>query len=584
MRITPLRDLRQPRRGTIYVLVLISSSIVATIGLASLQLLRLQGQRATGGNDMMEARLYARAAIEIGMVKVRNDPKWRNTLGNGFWVTNQSIGSGMFSIKAVDPIDNDVSTGANHPVILTGTGVKGTAVFSTSVRLEVALPTGTCLEVSMISNGNTTVTGATLTSDQTVSSNGTFTGSSGATINANVQASSIKGSTYTKSKTSNVTARALPDPTTVFSYYTDNGTAIPYSSLPRWTQPEMITNPGFETDTSSWYALGSCTLQRSSNTARQGNYSLYVSNRSNSSAVAAQDLVSSSLTLLSNGHQFNFTLPILSTSFCNAQVNLTIHDSTGATQTFSSQSSFLFSYNWYDLNVTLIPTWTGTVTKATVNISMDSNSPYYTDNASLTDITYPYNAYVIDRQVISPSVNPFGTSTNSQGIYVINCNGNDVIIGDSRIVGTLVFTNPGSNSALQGAISWEPAVVNYPTLMADQAFDINFNSAGLSESTTLINYNPAGTPYPFLGGTSNTTATDSYPSKINGLVYCASDLTFTNAPTISGVTVAAGKIKVNTTSLNLQYLSSYLSNPPPGFELGQTTLKPVPGTWKRSVN
>jgi hypothetical protein len=565
-------------------LVLISSSIVATIGLASLQLLRLQGQRASGGNDLIEARLYARAAIEIGMLKVRNDPQWRKTLGNGAWATNLSIGSGTYSISAADPIDNDVTTGNNHPIILTGTGAKGASSFSTSVRLEVTLPTGSCLESSMVSGGNTTVTSATLTSDQTVNSNGTFTGSSGATINANVQALSVKGSTYTKTKTAKAAAKGLPDPTSVLTYYQTNGTTIPYTTIPRWTQPEMITNPGFETDASSWYASGACTIQRSSSQVRQGSYSLLVTNRNTTTAVAAQDLSAASLALLCNGHQYNFTLPMLCTGTCNAQVNLTILDSTGATQTFSSSSSFLFNYFWYDLNTTVTPTWSGTITKATVSISLDSKSAYYTDNATLTDITYPYNAYVIDRKLISPSSNPFGSAVNAQGIYVINCNGNDVIIGDSRIVGTLVFTSPGSNSALLGAISWEPAVVNYPALLADDSFNISFNTAGLSESTKGLNFNPAGTPYPFLGGTSNTTSTDSYPSKITGIVYCGNDLTFSNAPTVTGIVVSADKIKVNAASLNLQYISSYLANIPPGFNVGLTTLRPVPGTWTRSVH
>src|SRR5436305_1455951 len=120
MRINRSGTGRRPRRGTIYLLVLISSLIVATIGLASLQLLRVQGRAASDSNDFMEARLYARAALEIGMLKVRNDPNWRTNLGNGAWVTNQAIGNGAFSLSAVDPINNDVTSANNHPVVLTG--------------------------------------------------------------------------------------------------------------------------------------------------------------------------------------------------------------------------------------------------------------------------------------------------------------------------------------------------------------------------------------------------------------------------------------------------------------------------------
>ena len=100
------RHLRHRRRGTIYLLVLFSCLIVATISLSSLQLMRLQGRSVSSSADFSTAQAYARAAIEIGMLKIRNDPYWRTNLGNGNWLTDQPIGVGTLTLSAADPVDN----------------------------------------------------------------------------------------------------------------------------------------------------------------------------------------------------------------------------------------------------------------------------------------------------------------------------------------------------------------------------------------------------------------------------------------------------------------------------------------------
>src|SRR5205814_477755 len=136
---------------------------------------------------------------------------------------------------------------------LTGIGMIGGATFKTAVRLEVGPRVGSCLEVSMISGGDSSVIGATLTSDQTVSSNSKYQGSGGATINANVETvQGANGNTYTKSITTRTTDRSMPDPSTALSYYTTNGTTIQYSDLPLWSPTEMLTNTTFETNVTGW--------------------------------------------------------------------------------------------------------------------------------------------------------------------------------------------------------------------------------------------------------------------------------------------------------------------------------------------
>lgn len=581
---------RQTRTGTIYLLVLYTGLIVSTIGFGGLLLMRVHGQTAQERTDFIEARTYARAAIEIGMLKIRNDPYWRTRLGNGPWVTNQALGQGVFSLWATDPLDNDVTKGDNHPVVLTGTGAKGRAVFKTSVRLEVGPRTGSCLEVSMISGNDSAVSGAVLTSDQTVSSNRNYSAGSGAIVNADVEAyGSISGSTYTKTKTQRTVSRDMPNKLTAFDYYLANGTTILYSDLIRWTQTEILTNTGFELDTSGWFASGGvCVLERSATQSRAGSYSLLVKSRKVVSAVAAQDLP---LQLMGNGNTYQLSLPVFPSAACTAQAVLTVTSTGDGAQTFATPAETLQKnasgvFTWVELKGNVTPTWTGELTQATVSVAMSVKNNYYMDKVSLLDVTFPKDDYILDRQLLSPSVNPYGSrQANPLGIYVIDCAGKDVIIGRARIVGTLVLLQPGGNSIIQGPVTWEPARYNFPALLTNGTLQIGFHSAAaVDEMTVGINLNPTGTPYPYPAGVANDSLGDVYPGRIAGLIYGSRDLKFSNASSLSGVVIADGKISVAATSLNLNYGNTYLNDPPPGFDVGTIEMRVVGGSWQRVVD
>ena len=300
--------------------------------------------------------------------------------------------------------------------------------------------------------------------------------------------------------------------------------------------------------------------------------------------VAAQDVP---VGLLKSGNKYLISMPVFPTSNGTVRAVMTLTSSGSGTQVYKTPPFDLKmtsgSYTWVDVSNTITPTWSGTLTTATISLDIDGSSDYYIDRVSLTDATYSANSYVIDRKLLSPTVNPFG-SLNSNGIYVINCSGKDVVIGRSRIVGTIVLLNPGSKSAIQDSVCWEAAVYNFPALLSNNSISINMSATGLSEASLGMNFNPAGTPFPFNGGSANTTVTDSYPSRITGLVYSANDLFFSNAPNLQGVTIANQNINVSSTSLTLNYGNTYLNDPPPGFAMGSFNMKVVPGTWTRTAN
>lgn len=581
MNMDSMSSRRRQRRGTIYVIVLLSSLLVATIGVSALQLVRLQSRMASDYTDFIAARAHARAAIEIGMLKIRNDKNWRTSLGNGSWVTDNPIETGKYSISAFDPVDNDVTQGDNHPVILTGIGKKGDAAFKVSARLEVGPRIGSCLEVSMTSGTAANVNASTLTSNQSVCSNGAFNAAGGSTVNADVEAyGAISGGTYAKTTVQRTLTREMPDPAHALDYYLSGGTTIPYTALPQWSGGEIVTNGGFEQSTSGWYAKTDCTVQRAFLVAESGLFSLRVRARATPSDVAAMDLPLSSL---GNGNKYHLSMPVNATTNGTAQAILALESTGDGVQTFATPTFTVAKNAWVDLNGDIVPTWTGTLTKATLYPSFSFKNDYYSDAVSFTDITYPAGHYVIDSKLISPSVNPFGAA-NPNGIYIINCNGQDVDIGRSRIVGTLVFRDPGPNTTIGAGVNWEAAEYNYPALLTDNVLTIALGSGAVGESTLGVNFNPAGTPYPFVSGTANDTLTESYPSKITGLIYSTADLKLTDASTLAGIVVANQNVELSGANVSVNYLNTYLNDPPPGFDVGTITMKIVPGTWQRTVN
>ncbi len=137
---------RHHRRGSSYVLFMGTAMLVMIIGLSALMAVRIERRGAEGSNDLAAARFYAQSAIEHGFAMINQDADWRTNLGSGFWVTNQEIHAGTYSLEATF-IDDGDGKPENDDVVLTGRGVHGPASHRTQVMLiaqsgEVALSPG----------------------------------------------------------------------------------------------------------------------------------------------------------------------------------------------------------------------------------------------------------------------------------------------------------------------------------------------------------------------------------------------------------------------------------------------------------
>jgi hypothetical protein len=121
---------------------------------------------------------------------------------------------------------------------------------------------------------------------------------------------------------------------------------------------------------------------------------------------------------------------------------------------------------------------------------------YYTSNGTTIPFSsipqvgvVPLTTATIDGKLISPAVNSVGGGTNTKGIYIINCGGQNLVIQNTRVVGTLVVLNAGTVT-IQNSGVYEPAITNLPTLLVQGNIALKLNSTtALSESGTT-QFNP----------------------------------------------------------------------------------------------
>jgi len=206
-------------RGSVYIIVLALSMMVAVIGLASLFAVRVQRRAAQMTKDCAQARLCARSAIELGLLYVQ-DPNWRDAWLNGTWLSNQPLGSASFDLEGIDPDDGVLNDMDTDPLVLIGTGKKGLARQKMQVKLVAESGPLTCLGVSLHAGGNLVFNSGGLTSDQIISTNQNATQTGTASITANVEAvGTISLTNHTGTKTEGITPRTMPSINSVFGEY-----------------------------------------------------------------------------------------------------------------------------------------------------------------------------------------------------------------------------------------------------------------------------------------------------------------------------------------------------------------------------
>jgi hypothetical protein len=530
----PTSNKRTRRQGGIYIVVLGTSLIVATLGLAALVGQRLQNKMLTASVDVRQAQLNAHAAVDLALLTMKQDANWRTTQTNGVWFTGRSTGAGTCSLSVTDPLDANLTDDANEPVTIRGIGYSGKAEQRYDVTADARRPPADVLRAS--ANAGGLIAGQSSVDWNTVSS--TYTGTAGAT-------------------------------------------PITYASLPLATdsQFELGRNISFDNGLDDWDddPPGLPDADFAGPLATLGHAACMRVDRSDRRAGAGNRL-QSGLMKPNTTYQVSVEVYTLLPNWFNVFMIVEYANGTyvEAAGTLPPLASGLV-WNTFTTSITT-PAWTEEPANVYLVVNSDrtgglSNS-FYIDNIHVyEDATGRF----LFRQALGPTV------ANPNGIYTIDCGGSKLTIERSRILGTLVVVNPGAGSNIgNGPIFMAPATPGYPSLLVKGDFAIRATTRSLNEAESNANYNPGTMPFDF--GTSTSAATDgnlndSYPSEIRGLVAVSGNLTFTNTPRIRGQLVVGGSV---TGTSGLEYRSDSLLSPPPGFQ-GQYLLERRPISGRKSV-
>jgi hypothetical protein len=587
---SPVGRLR--RTGGVYIAVLGTALMVSLLAMSALLGQRVQNRILTASGDIRQAQLNANTAAELALLTMKQDTNWRTTQPNGTWFSNRSTGAGSCTAYVADPVDSNLSNSNDDPILVRGIGYSGSAEQRVEYTHDPLKQPLTSLRSAIATGDDIDLAGDTLRTDGLITADATSASSS--LVYGTVKARVVSGSTYagTTSQVSASERPTMPDWSTIFDYYRTNGTEISIGSLPTTPTSNFVRNSTFETGTTNWSGVApglgvTADVSQSNNWNRNGSFSLRVSNRTHWSAGAVQRIDN----FVKPGQAYDVEAfarvgGILGIRSFRIWISTkgTGNGSASSNSSAAATSTVLIGINLPVANISgqvVAPAWSGDLEYAFIKISDDSSSgstaEFWVDDVSVTEVPSGYYVY---RKVLSPTLNPFGGQTNSQGIYWINCNGNRINIERSRILGTLLLINPGSGSRVaHGPIQWSPAVAGYPALLVqDGDFSLQASNRVLSETENLVNFNPAGASHETLGQDADTN--DIYQSAIHGMIAIEEDLSYANRPHIIGQILVGDDIGSSSGELDVEYQPYSLVNPPPGFFAPYTYVRRPDGIRK----
>ncbi len=230
-------------RGGLYVWVLGVAALMTLMVLSGLEFTQIAARKAELTRQMAEARVLARAALEWGLEAGQSASARSSWAANSTPLSGVELGRGAMTLTVSDPLDGNLSSGLDDPVLLTATGKSGVAKQILQARLTTeALPLE-CLEASLCAGGNVALSSATLSATGLVATNAICTALN-SNVNASIEAAgSINGSQYVKSLKSGLAAKSMPTAASV-STWTAKATSIAYSSLNSGQLRRALLSPG----------------------------------------------------------------------------------------------------------------------------------------------------------------------------------------------------------------------------------------------------------------------------------------------------------------------------------------------------
>ncbi len=227
-------------RGTVYLIVLSTVTLVVAMSLTGLTLAQAQRRAVAIDVDTDHARALALSGIEVGLEMINTSGKWRSSSGRDGSLASFSLGPGRVAIAAADPLDDDLADSPTDPVTLTATAKVGHALQTVAVGLEPQYTPAPVLSRGLAAGGTMTLSDAAVIATTPIAANVSITAASSSII-ADAESLLIIGGTFHAGQ--RVLSLADPMPAGVASAYTAEGTSIPLSQVKSNKLRDILLSP-----------------------------------------------------------------------------------------------------------------------------------------------------------------------------------------------------------------------------------------------------------------------------------------------------------------------------------------------------
>lgn len=250
------------RKGSIYLPVLFVGAILTALCVGGLTIVRANARTLQLRADAAEARLLAQAGLDAARAIIKSDPLWRTNRSNGTWLSGVQLNTngGTFTVSVTNP-NGALNRNQTDSVTVTSVGTARTATQTLSCTIgQVAAAPLSCLSISAGGASAASFSSASISgTSQLLSTNGLLTATLfGNNVSVDLE-STLSIFLFGFSGHSNILAasRTYPDTSSVFDYYTTNGTTISYSSLPSAHSGRDISNTVISPATNPYGATNS---------------------------------------------------------------------------------------------------------------------------------------------------------------------------------------------------------------------------------------------------------------------------------------------------------------------------------------
>ncbi|MFT5422466.1 MAG: hypothetical protein ACI89L_000223 [Phycisphaerales bacterium] len=233
-------------RGSVYIMVLVTSAFVLATGLAALSLEQRVHERSDVTARVGAARVAVRTGLDLAVQSMAEDPSWRTSVAVGGLYLTRDIDTGdsvhTVRVYATDA-DGVIDDGDLDPFTLRVVASQTDTRRALQVSLQPTLVPVDVLEFGAYTTGQViTGTSSAVNGDAGIAAAGDFVGNGSLFFVPVETERTVDAATYTSTVTENAPAREFPPDGAIGAIYSPYGTSVSMSDLKLTSGVYVIEN------------------------------------------------------------------------------------------------------------------------------------------------------------------------------------------------------------------------------------------------------------------------------------------------------------------------------------------------------